>query len=131
MANELRAKSSRARQALGALATSAVILVAVPGATYAQVAPHSNGHRINQELAVLPEKRIKELYLHCSREASRHAMGFGEAALCSMIYETLLGRVFGGDFHALLAWSAVQPDEVASAAPTPAVPAKTADGMAR
>jgi hypothetical protein len=128
MPTQFKAKSSLTQQALGVL--SAVILFVAPTPTYAQAALVPDD-QITAELAVLPENRLKEFYLHCSHEASRHVLGLGEAALCSMIYETLLGRIFGGDFHALLAWSRVQPDATIAAEPAHAIPARTAEERVR
>jgi hypothetical protein len=122
MTTKLKAKSSLAQQALGVL--SAVILFAAPTPTHAQstLVPDD---QITAELTVLPENSLKEFYLRCSHEASRQSLGLGEAALCSMIYETLLKRVFGADFDALLAWSRAQPDTTIVAEPTHPIPAMT------
>jgi hypothetical protein len=59
---------------------------------------------------MLPELELKNTYSNCSREAMQRVLGSGEAALCSVVYEALLGRIFGGDFEALLAWSRLHPD---------------------
>lgn len=47
---------------------------------------------------------LKSFYLHCS-QAGRRSLGMGGVAVCSIGYELLLQRTFGGDFYALLAWS--------------------------
>jgi hypothetical protein len=58
----------------------------------------------------LPEAHLKDLYLKCSGAATRHLLGTPEIAMCSMTYQALLTRVFGGDFSALLNWSRLNPD---------------------
>lgn len=56
----------------------------------------------------LADSDLKEFYLRCNRAALRGGLGSGEAALCSVGYETLLKRTFEGDFHALLDWRRAQ-----------------------
>lgn len=54
-----------------------------------------------------PARQVHELkasYLACDRAATQRALPFGEAVACSVVSEALLRQVFGGDFHALLAW---------------------------
>lgn len=67
--------------------------------------------RFVAQLERLPELDLKSFYLRCSRAASQSLLGSGEAALCSLGYEILLKRTFGGDFFALLAWSRLHPDD--------------------
>lgn len=52
----------------------------------------------------VPSDCLKTFFLHCSREAGERVLALGEAAVCSVGYEVLLKREFGGDFDALLAW---------------------------
>lgn len=47
---------------------------------------------------------LKKSFLACDRSARDGLLDGGEAAACSMVYEELKERVFGGDFQALLAW---------------------------
>lgn len=56
----------------------------------------------------LTDSDLKEFYLRCNRAAMRGGLGSGEAALCSVGYETLLKRTFEGDFLALLDWRRAQ-----------------------
>lgn len=60
------------------------------------------------KLEAAPNEELKSVYNDCSREAETRLLGAGEAAVCSIIYETLKRRVFGGDFAALLDWSRAQ-----------------------
>jgi hypothetical protein len=48
---------------------------------------------------------LERRYLACNRAAMEQALGFGEAAQCSVTYERLLSERFGGDFERLLQWS--------------------------
>jgi hypothetical protein len=59
----------------------------------------------------LPEAELKAYYLQCSRAAMQRVLDSQEIALCSIGYEILLQKVFGGDFSALLAWSRTQPSD--------------------
>lgn len=59
----------------------------------------------------LPDSDLKVFYLRCARAAGKQALSSGEIALCSVGYQTLLDRTFGGDFLALLAWSSTATDE--------------------
>lgn len=52
----------------------------------------------------LPEPELKQFYRRCTRASVRGHLGAGEIAICSIAYEQLLQRHFGGDFRALLAW---------------------------
>ena len=68
----------------------------------------------------LPESDLERLFLLCSRESSQRLMGFDEAALCSVGFEALKKRKFGGDFDAMVAWWRLHRDE------RPDVPARPA-----
>jgi hypothetical protein len=59
---------------------------------------------VEERVGQLSEAQLKESYLRCSRAAVRGRLQSGEIAGCSIVYETLLKRVFGGDFRALIAW---------------------------
>lgn len=47
---------------------------------------------------------LKTVVVQCAGVANRVLLDLGSAALCSIGYEALLRRGFGGDFHALVAW---------------------------
>jgi hypothetical protein len=53
----------------------------------------------------LSVNEVKQFYLGCSGSAMRGLLDSAETALCSIGYDVLLNRHFGGDFHAFLAWS--------------------------
>lgn len=90
------------------IAGIALITVAVgtsPSTKAQQLEIVSNELQAVTQLLTLPEPELKGVYLHCSRESTQRIMGYGEIALCSIVYETVLKRIFAGDFDALLAWS--------------------------
>lgn len=59
----------------------------------------------------VPPDCLKAFFLHCSRVAEQRVLPLAEAAVCSVGYEVLLKREFGGDFDALLAWWRVRRPE--------------------
>lgn len=85
-----------------------------PGSTQAQAqgnAPDGESQAI-ASIRQLSERELKAFYVRCARAAIRQTPGATEVALCSVGYELLLTRSFRGDFHALLAWSRSQADQV-------------------
>ena len=71
--------------------------------------------QLRAHLEQVPERDLERLFLRCSRESSERFMGFGEAALCSIGFEALKKRKFGGDFNAMLAWWRLHRDETPDA----------------
>jgi len=69
----------------------------------------------------MPERDLERLFLRCSRDSSERLLGFDEAALCSIGFEALKKRKFGGDFDAMLAWWRLHRDDRPGAGATPAV----------
>jgi hypothetical protein len=98
-----RTLSPNFRASLGALCMS------LAGTCFAQSSGLPPSFEVEARLAAQLEQaspeQLKANYADCSNEAERRLLGSGEAAVCSIIYETLKRRVFGGDFAALLAWS--------------------------
>jgi len=68
---------------------------------------------MRDRLERLSEREAKQFYLGCSGAATRGRLSGGQATACSVGYDVLLQRHFGGDFHALLAWSRSQPPDSA------------------
>jgi hypothetical protein len=66
--------------------------------------PIAERERTIFSLQQMPESCLKSLFIECSHSAGEHILDFGSAAFCSMGYEALLSKAFGGDFHALLGW---------------------------
>jgi hypothetical protein len=52
----------------------------------------------------MPENCLKSMLIQCSETADRQFMDLGSAAMCSMGYEALLRKSFGGSFHAFMEW---------------------------
>jgi hypothetical protein len=57
--------------------------------------------------AEMPIDILKTVYLECERAAVGGALGSSEVMQCSVVYEELKRRAFGGDFRRLKAWSDV------------------------
>lgn len=55
-------------------------------------------------LEQMPASCLKALFVECSDSADQWLLDLGSAALCSMGYEALLHKGFGGDFRAMMAW---------------------------
>ena len=55
--------------------------------------------------AALSPEDLRAAYLACERAAVAERMETGGVMECSVIYEELKRRVFGGDFGRLRAWS--------------------------
>lgn len=70
--------------------------------------PPSTAMPASMRLPELAPAQLKAAYLQCNQLAETSLLDFGTAAGCSMVYEALKERVFGGDFHRLLAWSREQ-----------------------
>ena len=56
------------------------------------------------EIRTLSEAELKRFYLQCARASVRGRISGGEIQLCSVGYEQLLQRVFGGNFREFLEW---------------------------
>jgi hypothetical protein len=66
--------------------------------------PMANRSGTISALEHLPESCLKTLLLECSESANQQLMDLGSAAMCSMTYEALLKKGFGGSFHAFMEW---------------------------
>lgn len=97
----------RLRLRLAALASAAAVLAGC--ASPPPLAPRAD-EAAATALDTLPETCLQALYLRCSDEAIAGRLSRGGIAGCSVVYQTLLERSFGGDFLALLAWSRRQPE---------------------
>jgi hypothetical protein len=65
-----------------------------------------------RELRQASVEELKLAYLNCNREALAGRLDRGAIMSCSMVYEALKEKAFGGDFARLLTWSRAQ--EIAS-----------------
>ena len=61
----------------------------------------------------LGEPCLKRLLVECSAAANHRLLDQGSAFACSIGYEALLKRHFGGDFQAMLAWWRTVPERTA------------------
>lgn len=52
----------------------------------------------------MPESCLKVMFMECAAATREHILDLGSATFCSVGYEALLKRGFGGDFHALMGW---------------------------
>lgn len=66
------------------------------------------GDPLRARIESLSEHEAKQFYLGCSRAAMRGRLDSGQTAVCSVGYDVLLKRHFGGEFEALLTWSRQQ-----------------------
>jgi hypothetical protein len=116
-------------------ASARLAIVIVMAATLPSLPPAARAQdaRSLPALTEGPIGALKQAYLACNDAALQRALGGGEAAICSVIYEALKRRAFDGDFQRLLAWSraadaermaaATEPDGQATD-PMPAAPAQ-------
>jgi hypothetical protein len=84
--------SHHIRNTPAAIAAATVIAVAVAGAAHAQPA------------AGLTIGQLKTAYLQCENAAHSGRLGNGGAMQCSLYYEELKQRAFGGSFSRLKEW---------------------------
>ena len=59
----------------------------------------------------MPADALKREYLTCERAAMQSRLDLATAAACSVLYEEVRERVFGGSFDALIAWWRTARDE--------------------
>lgn len=71
--------------------------------------PAAHSQSLDAELKEVPIDELKRVYLSCDRAADSGQLNTGGIMYCSMVYEELKRRAFGGDFARLLAWSRAQP----------------------
>ena len=71
--------------------------------------PLAHGQTSGGKQRVIPIDELKGAYLACNRAATNGRLNTGGIMKCSVVYEALKLRAFGGDFHKLLAWSKAQP----------------------
>jgi len=67
--------------------------------------PIPAGDSSREGLDRLAEEELKAFYVRCSGQSIERRLDGGEAMACSIGYDVLLKKYFGGDFERLLAWS--------------------------
>lgn len=65
---------------------------------------------LEEAVRQLSDSRLEELYLRCGALASERRLDPAEIAVCSVGSNTLLTRVFKGNFDALLSWAKTAAD---------------------
>jgi len=75
----------------------------------ASAASMAQGQSANRALKDAPIDELKRIYLACDRAAINGELDTAGIRQCSIVYEELKRRAFGGDFDELLAWSKAQP----------------------
>jgi hypothetical protein len=101
-------------KALPALLAAACLFAAVP--TFARAGdatctiateeadPLADRQDLLAEYERLPAGCLQATFRQCTEASERTLLDLGSAAMCSIGYEALLRKHFGGDFHALMAW---------------------------
>jgi hypothetical protein len=86
----------------------ALALLSAPAAVRAEPDPQPE-REPEHEPERMTAEALMQTYLACDRASMAGRLGLGEIWRCSVVYETLKRRVFGGDFERLRAWSRSQP----------------------
>ncbi|MGA7985704.1 MAG: hypothetical protein WCA01_11040 [Burkholderiales bacterium] len=82
-----------------------MLSAAIALALAAPAIPLARGQGTSDGPAKASIGELKSAYLSCNRAALADRQDSGSIMQCSVIYEALLQRGFGGDFTKLLAWS--------------------------
>lgn len=72
-------------------------------------APVASGQTRNEDISSASIDELKRFYLACDRASMRGRLAGTEVMHCSLVYEELKRRAFGGDFERFLAWSRGNP----------------------
>jgi hypothetical protein len=99
----------RERKATEHAALDAAAAAAAPRVPAASPAPAAPARSAPNALAAKPldgatADELKAAYLHCDRLARTEEFDGAAAAACSVVYEALKARVFGGDTERVIAW---------------------------
>jgi hypothetical protein len=98
------AKSGRALKSVTfVVAASMALIFAAP------TAPIARGQSLDGRPKDVSIDELKRFYLACDRAASDGRLDTAAFMQCSIVYEELKRRAFGGDFGKLLAWWREQP----------------------
>ena len=89
--------------------TFTAVIGAVTLVSIALAAPMAHGHSHTGELERVPIADLQRIYLSCNHAATGGHLNSAAIMQCSVVYEALKRRAFGGDFDKLLAWSTAQP----------------------
>jgi hypothetical protein len=103
---------SSTRVAMGATqlrGRSTIVIGFVGLMLIAWAAPMAHSQSANGALKDAPIDELKRVYLACDRAAISGELDTAGIMQCSIVYEELKRRAFGGNFDKLLAWSKTQP----------------------
>jgi hypothetical protein len=89
------------------LRTFAVVFGLALGSASAQQ-PVEQGHFPCGKFKDVAVEDLKRAYLLCERMATLERLNHEAIMSCSVVYEQLKQRAFGGDFEKMLAWSKAQ-----------------------
>ena len=108
----LRRINSGARAAVGSNALRVAFTVLQVSATLmlaGLLAPIAHSQSVNREIEAASVSELKQMYLSCDRAAMEGLLDNAMIMQCSVVYEMLKLRAFGGDFDKLLVWSMAHP----------------------
>jgi hypothetical protein len=109
LANLQRRRNAASSRLFGCLATCGLVLAGAASADPAQAPlPSARTAWGAPALVRATPVQLQAAYLDCEQQAMTSLLDFGSASQCSMVYEAVKERVFGGDFQRLLAWSRQQ-----------------------
>ena len=74
----------------------------------ALAAPAAYGQSTQEALKGMSVDELKQVYLLCDSATNNGRLDTAGIMQCSIVYEELKQRAFGGDFEALFAWSKTQ-----------------------
>lgn len=77
----------------------------------ATATPMAHSLPLDDELKRVSIDELKRVYQSCDREAISGQLSAGGIMNCSIVYEELKRRAFGGDFDKFLAWSSAKPSQ--------------------
>jgi hypothetical protein len=92
---------------VGSVARAAIGLAALMFVSLAAPMAHGQSPDGGPQAVLIDE--LKSVYLSCSSAAADGRLDTAAIMQCSIVYEELKRRAFGGDFGRLLAWSRAQP----------------------
>jgi hypothetical protein len=73
-----------------------------------EMAPPAHAQSPDPVRANMPMDQLKSTYLDCERAAMAGDLNAGAIGHCSIVYEELKRRAFGGNFQRLKVWSDAQ-----------------------
>ena len=103
--------AGRTRPATAALSLSLSLALGCGCAVAADEAASEPRDPVRAALLGQAAADLRQIYRVCARESVAGRLSGAEITACSIAYDVLLKRQFGGDFAALLDWSKAARDE--------------------